>query len=143
MLFFINSFNLLLNKAKYLQSFLLIIIRIWIAHVFFVSGLVKISNFNNTIYLFENEYSVPILPPILAAISSTFFELACPVLLIFGLASRLATLPLLAMTAIIQFTYDQNIQHAYWAMLLGIILSFGPGPVSLDYIIKKKIQKKY
>lgn len=137
----LNVYNLLLNKVKGLQSFMLVLIRIWMAHVFFVSGLVKISDFNNTIYLFQNEYAVPILPPILAAIASTFFELACPVLITIGLATRLATLPLLAMTAVIQFTYDQNIQHAYWAMLLGVILSFGPGAFSLDHLIKKKYTK--
>jgi putative oxidoreductase len=137
----LNLFNLLLQKIQCLQHFLLFTIRVWIAHVFFVSGLVKIADFNNTIALFQDEYAVPLLPPIFAAISGTFFELVCPVLITIGLATRLATLPLLAMTAVIQFTYDQNIQHAYWAMLLGIILSFGPGVFSLDQLIKKKYGK--
>lgn len=120
-----------------LAPLMLLIVRLWIAHVFFVSGLVKIEDFDNTIALFRDEYQVPILPPVLAAILATIFELFCPVLLSLGLAARLATLPLLVMTAVIQFTYDQNIQHAYWAMLLGIILSHGAGKISADYFIRK------
>jgi len=56
---------------------------------------------------------VPFLPPVFAAIMGTIFEISCPILLTLGLGTRLATLPLLVMTAVIQFTYDQNIQHAY------------------------------
>jgi len=103
------------------------------AHIFWVSGTLKIEDFDNTISLFRDEYQVPLLPPLFAAVIATIFELACPLLLTLGLATRLATLPLLAMTATIQFTYDQNIQHAYWAMLLGVILCSGAGRISADY----------
>lgn len=134
-------YNLFIKNACILQSLLLIIIRLWMARVFFLSGMVKISDFSNTIALFSDEYKVPFISPMFAAISATIFELSCPILLTIGLASRLSTLPLLAMTAVIQFTYDQNIQHSYWAILLTTILVFGPGKLSIDHLIRNKFNK--
>lgn len=131
------------NKATALSSIMLLIIRLWIANVFFSAGLVKIDDFINTLYLFENEYAVPFINPVFAAYSATFFELVCSTLLAFGLLSRAATLPLLAMTAVIQLTYDQNIQHFYWAMLLGVILTQGAGKISADYFAGKFFSKKF
>lgn len=126
-----------------LQPVMLLVLRLWIAHIFFNSGLVKIEDFNNTVDLFRDEYKVPLLPPYFAAVMGTLFELTCPVLLTLGLGARLATLPLLAMTAVIQFTYDQHTDHYYWAMLLGTILAFGPGKLSLDYVLSKRFNIKY
>lgn len=135
-----NNFIIILN---YLSPMMTLIIRLWIAQVFWASGILKIQDFSSTIELFTSEHPVPFLPPLIAAIVGTTFELACPILLTFGLATRLATLPLLAMTAVIQITYDQNIQHLYWAMLLGVILFYGAGKISLDYLITKKYNEKY
>lgn len=126
-----------------LQPVILLVARLVVAQVFWLSGLQKISNFDNTLALFQTEYAVPLLPPFIAAIMATFFELTCSVLLALGLAGRLATLPLLVMTAVIQFTYDQNVQHTYWALLLGTILAFGPGKFSCDYFIGRKFWKVY
>jgi putative oxidoreductase len=142
MLLIIKIYNLFIKNVCILQSLTLFILRLWIAQVFFLSGLVKINNFENTIALFSDEYKVPFIPPMFAAVSATIFELSCPVLLTIGLASRLSTLPLLAMTAVIQFTYDQNIQHSYWAMILITILAFGPGKLSIDHFIYNKFNKK-
>lgn len=116
---------------------MLLVLRLWIAHIFWNAGMVKIEDFDNTIALFRDEYKTPFLPPQIAAIFATAFELSCPILLTLGLATRLATLPLLAMTAVIQFTYDQNPEHIYWAMLLGTILVSGAGKISLDYLLFK------
>jgi len=131
-----------LSLSNSLTPVMLLILRLWIAHVFWVSGILKLEDFDNTIALFREEYQVPLLPPVFAAIMGTIFEISCPILLTLGLSTRLATLPLLAMTAVIQFTYDQNIQHAYWAMLLGTILCLGAGKFSLDYRIEKLFKQK-
>jgi putative oxidoreductase len=133
-----SEFIAILNK---LSPVMILVLRLWIAHIFFAAGLVKIEDFSTTIALFRDEYKTPFLPPEVAAFLGTFFELSCPILLTLGLATRLATLPLLAMTAVIQFTYDQNIQHIYWAMLLGTILVSGAGKISLDYLISKKFNQ--
>ncbi len=131
--------RLFIGLASLLQPLALLLLRLWMAKVFLSSGLVKISDFSNTVALFESEYAVPFIPPYFAAVSATFFELVCPLLLTLGLGARFATLPLLVMTAVIQFTYDQNIQHAYWAMLLLVILTFGAGKLSVDYFIRRKL----
>jgi len=141
MQFLIRNYLKLLYLLALAGPIMMLIVRLWIARVFWASGLVSISDWGNTIYLFTHEFSVPVLSPWLAAVSSTTFELACPVLLTIGLAARLATLPLLAMTAVINFTYDNNIEHAYWAMLLGMILFYGPGKLSVDYWINKRYAK--
>ena len=120
---------------------LLFFMRFWIAEIFWYSGLTKISSWQSTVFLFKEEYKVPVIPPEIAAYFATSFELVCPVLLVFGFATRLATLPMLAMTAVIQFTYLDLIDHRYWAMLLALILFYGPGPLSIDYLISKKFGK--
>jgi NADH dehydrogenase/putative oxidoreductase len=110
----------------------MVFIRYWIAAIFFASGLTKIADWQSTLFLFEHEYQTPFLPIWFAAGSATVLELAMPVLLIAGLFTRLATLPLIAMTAVIQFTYLDHIDHLYWVLLLGLILTWGPGRFSLD-----------
>lgn len=120
---------------------LLFIMRLWMAKIFWQAGLTKIADWNSTVMLFQYEYKVPIIPAEIAALFATSFEMICPVLLTIGLFSRLATLPMLAMTAVIQFTYLDLTEHYYWAMLLGIILCYGPGPISIDAVIKSKFVK--
>ncbi len=44
-------------------------LRLYVAQVFFKSGLTKVQDFSSTVALFENEYRVPLLSPQLAAIS--------------------------------------------------------------------------
>ena len=123
---------------NYISPIMLLFIRLWIAKIFWYSGLTKIEDWNSTIYLFKYIYKVPIIPAELAAYFATSFEMICPILLLLGFATRLATLPMLAMTAVIQFTYLDLIDHRYWAMLLGIILLYGPGKISVDYWIRQK-----
>lgn len=126
---------------KYFAPILLLSLRILIAMVFLRSGLVKISNMDSTILLFEYEYQVPFLSPVFAAYSSTFFELACSIALIAGLATRLACLPLIAMTLVIQFTILQHEMHFYWLAVLATIFTFGAGMISFDYPLKKAVER--
>ncbi|MTI08765.1 DoxX family protein [Curvivirga aplysinae] len=121
-----------------------LVIRLWIARIFFNSGLTKINDWENTVFLFEFEYAVPILPPEIAAFFATVFELGMPILLVLGLFTRLSAIPLLAMSLVIQFVlgannaaYD-NIEHYYWMILLLVIIIKGPGMISLDRLICKK-----
>jgi putative oxidoreductase len=126
---------------KYIKPILLLTIRFMIAAIFFKSCLTKISNFESTIFLFENEYNVPILNPICAAYVATIFELVCSVLLALGFATRLACLPLIGMTLVIQFFILQNPQHFYWLALLATIFTFGAGRLSVDYLVKRCVGK--
>jgi len=115
--------------------------RIGVGGVFWHSGLTKIASWQTTIVLFRDEYRVPNLPPELAATLAATVELACPVLLVFGLATRLATLPMLGMTFVIEaFVYPEDWnEHLIWAAMLLFILSRGPGAISLDHLITRRL----
>jgi putative oxidoreductase len=121
-------------------ALLQLLFRVSIAAVFWNSGLTKIASWQTTIVLFRDEYKVPVLPPELAATLAASVELTCPVLLVLGLASRLATLPMLGMTFVIEtFVYPEDwIEHLGWASFLLFILTRGPGPISLDRFIARR-----
>jgi len=114
--------------------------RVVVGLVFFKSGLTKIDGFSiapSTFVLFENEYQVPLIPPDIAAYMATAAELTMPLLLWVGLFSRLAATPLLIMTIVIEiFVYPLAYEtHGLWATALLLIMIWGPGKVSLDYLL--------
>lgn len=128
---------------KYLFSFVVLYMRLWIAQIFWYSGLTKISSWSTTLYLFRYEYAVPVIPVEIAALMATAAELSMPILLVFGFLTRLASIPLLCMVAVIQFTYLDLIDHMYWAVMLLTIICYGPGRYSLDCILcfKRDLRK--
>ena len=126
---------------KYVSPFLLLTLRIMVAMVFFKSGLVKIFSIDATIYLFENLYNVPLLPPVFAAYFTIICELGCSTLLILGLATRPMALVLLGMTTIIQLFILQNPEHFYWMIMLATVFVYGAGIFSLDKVVKILISK--
>ena len=126
--------------CKYFTPFLLLGIRFLIAQIFFESGRSKLSNFDSTVYLFEYEYMVPLLNPIIGAYTTTFFEIACAALIMFGLGTRFATLPLIAITLVIQFLVLQNHDHFFWLAMLVTVLIYGPGYFSLDNVVRRQVE---
>jgi putative oxidoreductase len=126
--------------GRFPASILQFLLRLSIGAVFWHSGMTKIASWDTTIALFRDEYMVPILPPELAASLAATVELTCPVLLVLGLATRLATLPMLGMTFVIEvFVYpEQWIEHLMWASVLVFILTRGPGALSVDHLISRR-----
>jgi putative oxidoreductase len=122
-------------------SILQLALRIGVGTVFFRSGLLKIDSWEFTIRLFRDEYRVPLLDPVLAAQVATIVELGAPPLLFAGLATRLATLPLLGMIAVIQVFVYPNAwsDHLMWAAALVFVLTRGPGAFSVGYWIAKSV----
>jgi putative oxidoreductase len=114
--------------------------RIAVGAVFFNSGLLKINSWEFAIKLFEDEYKVPFIDPVWAARLAAFNELTFPVRLVLGLATRLATLPLLGMILVIQtLVYPQAwVDHLLWGSILVFLLSRGPGAISLDALIERR-----
>jgi putative oxidoreductase len=127
--------------AKFPEPFLQLCFRIGVAGVFFRAGLGKIQSWQATVQLFRDEYRVPLIPPEIAASMAATVELTCPVLLLLGLASRLATLPMLAMSLVIGlWVYPAFIdEQILWAGPLLFILTRGPGPISMDRWIRPLI----
>jgi putative oxidoreductase len=116
-----------------------LLFRLGVASVFLKAGMVKVSSWESTVALFRDEYRVPVFPPEIAATFAATFELGCSTLLILGLGTRLATLPLLGMIATIQlFVYpDAWSEHLVWGSILLFLLTRGPGAVSLDHWIER------
>ena len=123
--------------GRFPQSVQQLLFRLAVAGVFLKAGLTKIASWEQTVALFRDEYNVPILPPEIAAMMGTTFELGCSTLLIVGLATRVATLPLLGMLAVIQLFVYPNAwaDHLTWGSILVAILTRGAGAASLDRLI--------
>jgi putative oxidoreductase len=119
-------------------SIIQLAMRIAIGFVFFNSGLIKARSFEFAVKLFEQEYRLPFIDPTLAAQLAMAVELSVPLFLFVGLATRLATLPLLGMVAVIQLlVYPQAwVEHLLWASVLVFLLTRGPGRLSLDHLIE-------
>jgi putative oxidoreductase len=111
--------------------------RLAVASVFLKAGLNKLASWELTVQLFADEYKVPVLPPDVAAAMATTFEVGCSLLLVAGLATRLAALPLLGMIAVIQtFVYPSAYaEHLTWGSILLFLLTRGGGRWSLDHLL--------
>ncbi len=125
-------------------SVLAIPLRLGVAWIFWSSAQVKLINWQRTIELFAEEYRVPLLPPEIAAAMALSIEIACPILLVLGLFTRLAVLVLLGMTAVIQiFVYPEAWPtHLQWAAMMLVLLCRGPGALSIDRLLRRRLSPK-
>lgn len=126
--------------ARLPDSVMLLAARLFPAAIFFQSGRTKVDGFalsDSAVFLFAEEYRLPLLDPTLAATLAAISEHLFPLLLVLGLCSRLSALALLGMTAVIQiFVYpDAWATHGVWAVGLLLVLSRGPGRWSLDHAL--------
>lgn len=130
--------------AEFPLSILQLAMRIGVGAVFFKAGLLKYNSPEFTVLLFRDEYQVPLLAPELAARLAMINELTIPILLFLGLATRLATLPLLGMIAVIQIFVYPNAwtDHFMWGSALVFVLTRGPGAFSLDYVIARVLTSR-
>ncbi|MFZ6648105.1 DoxX family protein [Undibacterium sp. TJN25] len=122
-------------------SLIALALRLFVGWQFFKAGMVKIGDWNGTLSLFREEYTVPLLPPDFAAVMGAGGELVFPVLLFVGLFSRPAALGLFFVNAMAVISYPQLWKfecpaaindHMYWGILLLVLMAFGPGKLSLD-----------
>jgi putative oxidoreductase len=128
-----------LHLARFPLSIILLAGRIGVGATFFKAGLLKYQSWEFTVKLFEEEYRVPLVDPTVAAGIATVQELTIPILLFLGLATRIATIPLLGMIAVIQlFVYPNAYnEHLVWGSILVLLLTRGPGVLSVDYLVER------
>lgn len=132
------------SLGRFPLSIIQLAMRIGVGSVFFKAGLLKYNSFEFAVKLFEDEYKVPVLSPVLAARLAMFNELTWSTLLFVGLATRFATLPLLGMIAVIQiFVYPQAwTENLVWASILVFLLTRGAGAWSLDHLVERLLVKR-
>ena len=133
----------LLGWLDALQSPAQLMARLYVAQVFFLSGLTKLRDWDTTLALFADEYQVPLLPPPVAAVAGTTGELLLPVLLVLGLGGRFAAAGLSVVNAVAVISLTEIApaalqQHQFWGSLLLGLLLWGPGKLSLDWVIARR-----
>jgi len=127
------------------HSLLAIPLRLAVATVFWNSAQAKLTDWDATLFLFTNDYKVPFLPPDVAASLGLSIELATPILLVLGLATRPAAVVLLGMTTFIEvFVYPLAWPtHIQWAAMMLALIARGAGNWSLDHVIEGFFAKRY
>jgi putative oxidoreductase len=128
-------------------SFVQLVLRLALSVPFWKSGILKWHGFlqlNDTaIYLFSDEFKIhlpggpyPFPAPAVVAFLSACGEVSFPVLLTLGLGTRFAAAGLLLMTCIIELTVPDGWPiHITWAAMALGIAAWGPGAISIDYVL--------
>ena len=133
----LNLWDALSGALDALQPLAALLARLYLAQVFFLSGLTKLRDWGTTVALFTDEYHVPWLSPTVAAVMGTVGELALPVLLVLGLGGRFSALGLLVVNFVAVISLSEIApaafqQHVFWGSLLAALAIFGLGPWSFD-----------
>lgn len=130
------------------QSLFALGARWYVSVQFLRSGYLKVTSWDSTLYLFENEYHTPLLPPHVAAYAGAFGELFFPSLLVVGFMSRLSAVGLFAVNIVAVISYQQVLladgseaalaQHILWGTLLLFLCIYGSGLFSIDYWLRRQ-----
>ena len=133
-----------------LSAIVMLGIRLYIARIFYNTGIVRVNSWDSQEFLFMEIHPVPYLAPSLAAPITTFGEIALAVAFAFGFLGRLSGLGLLIMAMVIQFVVAQTPQgidngignnvHYLWMLLCLIVAVNGPGKLSVDRLIWNRIR---
>lgn len=138
-----KPYALFARYLDFLQPVADLLIRLYVANVFWKSGVNKFQSWDTTVFLFEYEYSVPLLSPQTAAVLGTATELIFPVLLVLGLLGRLSAFVLFVFNIVAVISYPSLneagvAQHVLWGLLLLVPMVHGPGKWSLDHLLKAR-----
>ena len=136
-----NFHNQILDLVNYLSTPIVLLARVYVASIFFKSGLTKIKDWESTLMLFEYEYEVPFLSFEVASWAGTIAELVLPVLLVTGLLTRLSAIGLffvniIAVLSLVEIAPAAFNEHLFWGALLVMIILQGGGLLSLDRKLK-------
>ena len=122
--------------------------RVTVGWIFVQSGWGKLHHLDQVVKFFA-ELGIP--APQIQAPFAAGTELVCGSLLLAGLATRIAALPLVGvMTVALSTALADRInelsdlfalaEFCYVALLLGLAI-FGPGPLSLDALVARRLQR--
>ena len=144
----LNLWDTLTGALDALQPLAALLARLYLAQVFFLSGLTKLRDWGTTVALFTDEYHVPWLSPTVAAALGTAGELVLPVLLVLGLGGRFSALGLFVVNVVAVISLSEIApaalqQHVFWGSLLAALAIFGLGPWSFDCWLAPRRQANY
>lgn len=153
MSFFENFFRGLVHVGSSLHSYFLLAVRLFWGYLFFQTGKGKLLNIDDVAQFFA---SLNIPWPKLNAYLSGTTECIGGLCLIFGLASRLVSLPLMFLLATAYATAHKDALQTFFEnqtplltaapatffMAALIIFVFGPGRFSLDRLIENHYSHK-
>ncbi len=114
-----------------------LIIRLWIAKLFFFFGIQQIMHWTATLQIVNDENPFPQLAPVISAYLSTGANLVCAILLALGAMTRYASLPLLILAVITQFRFEPFDTQLFWIALFCWYVVHGAGPISLDHLLRR------
>lgn len=92
-----------------------------------------------TIGAFLTHYAAVPVSPVLGAYLLSYAEFFLPICLLLGFGTRFAALGMLIITTLIHIYVMPDAlwsAHVYWAAILLVLLSRGPGQISIDAIIR-------
>lgn len=147
-----DSLNARLGRLlDHVQPLLLLGTRLWVSWVFLKSGWLKLTTWDTTLFLFEYEYHVPLLPPGVAAVAATFGELVFPALLVLGLFTRAGAIGLFAVNVMAVVSYWHVLgaegseaglgQHQLWGYMIAVLIVFGGGALSADSLLHRRAER--
>jgi putative oxidoreductase len=136
-------YNNAVSAVELLQPLALLGARLYVSWVFFAAGLTKLRDWESTLFLFEEEYAVPLLNPEFAAYLATFGEVFLPILLVLGFASRFGAIGLGIVNVVAVISLEDIAPaalsgHVIWGLLLLLTTLWGAGQLSLDNLFKSK-----
>ena len=120
-----------------------LVARLYVAKIFFHSGLSKFQDWDTTLYLFQDEYQVPLLSPEVAAIIATAGELGLAALLAVGLFTRFAACGLFVLNIVAVASYYEALKgspaaiqdHLEWGILLALLLTTQVQKLTVDDLL--------
>lgn len=137
----------LLALAKRLDSAALLLVRLTLGLLFVSTGWGKVHNLAK-VTAFFGDLRIP--APAFNATLASFTELLCGGLLVVGLASRLASLPLMVTMVVAILTAKLDEIHGLpdlfgevewtYLVLLFVIVVWGPGKASLDSLVRSRLR---
>lgn len=142
-----------------IYSFIALALRVVIARVFFLDGQARVEGPRLPLNVWDLDFSLVLplqvkavtfsdfmsrytdipFPPALSAYLFSYAEFLLPIMIVVGLGTRFAALGLLMLTAVMQVWMMPDAlftAHIYWMSILAVLLSLGPGQISLDHIIR-------
>lgn len=123
------------NASRWGDPFIKLLLRCWMAALFFRSGVMKITDFDMTQMLFFVRSQMWHLSTGAAADVTIAVELVCLILLALGVGTRIVAFLLLGLVSMVDPAYRQSMDLPYYLMALGLIVCHGPGALSIDAVV--------